>query len=48
MKSIIIRQNGKVILHIKKTKTGVEARQLKELQVLDIKVITNNGSVINL
>lgn len=44
MKSIIIRDNrDKVLIHIKRTKNGVDVKTIRPLE-LYIKVIFNNGS----
>jgi hypothetical protein len=48
MKSIIIRQDDKIIIHIKRTKKGAVAKVLSDIKNLKIKIILKDKSIINL
>ena len=48
MKSVIIRQNGIKIIHIKRTKNGATSEVLDGSGQIEIKIILKDNSIINL
>ena len=48
MKSVIIKQNGKKIIHIKQTKDGADADILEELKDIEIVCVMDNNEIIKL
>ena len=49
MKSVIIKQDGKMVIHIKRTKNGVDTNVLSSLRpFIGITVVMNNNERITI
>jgi len=48
MKSVIIRQNGKIVLHLKRTKDGVYLTKEISMRDIHVRVILKDNQRIDL